>query len=257
MNALILAAGFGSRLMPLTQNKPKCMVECNGKKIIDYEIESLKEAGIKKIAVVGGYLFDVLASHLANQNIVDIYYNEKYVTTNMVSTFFCALDFLHSCIKEGQDLIISYADIIYHPNIVKKLSQAQGEFCVVVDLDWQRLWEKRFENPLNDAETLKVVDGKIIELGKKPKSIKEVEGQYIGLFKFSHTFLKRVIKEYEAMNREAIYDGCNFEKMYMTSFLQHLIYRFNNAQPVFIYGEWGEIDCVKDLEIMENEKIIC
>lgn len=257
MNALILAAGFGSRLMPLTQDRPKCMVECNGKKIIDYEIGALREVGVEKIAVVGGYLFDVLKTHLASQNIDDIYCNENYPTTNMVSTFFCALDFLRLCIENKQDLIVSYADIIYHPSIVKKLFQAQGEFCVVVDLEWKKLWDKRFENSLSDAETLKISNGKIIELGKKPKNFDDVEGQYIGLFKFSYTFLEKVIEEYEAMDVDAIYDGCSFEKMYMTSFLQHLINHFDNAQPVFIQGEWGEIDCVKDLKIMENERITC
>lgn len=66
MNAIILAAGFGSRLMPLTKDQPKCMVEYKNKKIIDYEIEALKSAGINEIAVVGGYLNDVLKNILIN-----------------------------------------------------------------------------------------------------------------------------------------------------------------------------------------------
>ena len=60
MRALILAAGFGSRLMPLTQSKPKCMVEYEGRAIVDYEIEALRACGIDEIAVVGGYLYPVL-----------------------------------------------------------------------------------------------------------------------------------------------------------------------------------------------------
>ncbi|EAL0419980.1 sugar nucleotidyltransferase, partial [Campylobacter coli] len=54
MKAIILAAGFGSRLMPLTKNQPKCMVEYKNKKIIDYEIQALKENNIDEICVVGG-----------------------------------------------------------------------------------------------------------------------------------------------------------------------------------------------------------
>lgn len=256
MNALILAAGFGSRLIPLTSHQPKCMVECKGKRIIDCEIEALRGAGSEKIAVVGGYLFEVLEQHLLSRGISDIFCNSNYANTNMVSTFFCARDFLLECIKTKQDLIVSYADIIYHPSIVKKLEQAQGEFCVVVDLEWERLWRKRFDDPLSDAETLKLGDGKIVELGKKPQSMDEIEGQYIGLFKFSYLFLQRVLEEYDAMDRGGIYDGCSFEKMYMTSFLQYLIDRFDNATPVFINGNWGEIDCVSDLEIMQNESFI-
>ena len=256
MNALILAAGFGSRLMPLTQKQPKCMVEYKGKKIIDYEINALQVSGIKKIGVVGGYLFDVLFSYLSTTyKIKDIFCNDDFANTNMVETFFSAKKFLQQCIEDRQDLIISYADIIYHPRVVQKLMQTQGDFCIVVDLEWRKLWEKRFDNPLSDVETLKIAQGKIIELGKKPKGYDDIEGQYIGLFKFSYTFLKRVIQEYEEMDREALYDGCTFKKMYMTSFLQHLIDYCGNATPVFICGEWGEIDSKKDLEIMQNAEI--
>lgn len=69
MNAIILAAGFGSRLMPLTKDQPKCMVEYKNKKIIDYEIEALKSAGINEIAVVGGYLNDILKNYLNKYDI--------------------------------------------------------------------------------------------------------------------------------------------------------------------------------------------
>ena len=64
--ALILAAGFGSRLMPLTKNVPKTMVEYKGKKIIDYEIQALQNAGFTsdEIAVVGGYKFEILREYL-------------------------------------------------------------------------------------------------------------------------------------------------------------------------------------------------
>lgn len=256
MKALILAAGFGSRLMPLTRNQPKCMVECKGKRVIDYEIEALREEGVGDIGVVGGYLFEVLQEYLSSKSVSKIYCNEDYANTNMVSTLFCAREFLEKCILDKQDLIISYADIIYHSNIIKSLIQAQGDFCVVVDLDWRKLWEKRFEDPLSDAETLKISDGKIVELGKKPKGFEEIEGQYMGLFKFSHSFLQKVLDEYDAMDRGGVYDGCSFEKMYMTSFLQYLIDRFGNATPVFIHGQWGEIDSVKDLEIIQSEDFI-
>ncbi len=68
-----------------------------------------------------------------------------------------------------QDLIISYADIVYSAEIVRALIESQEPLSIVVDKNWRTLWEKRFENPLLDAETLKIREGKVIELGKKPK----------------------------------------------------------------------------------------
>lgn len=101
MKALILAAGFGSRLMPLTQHNPKCMVEYQGRKILDYEITALREAGISKIAVVGGYLFEVLSTYLqSNFAIKDIYYNPSFNTSNMVKTLFCAREWIEFVLKK-------------------------------------------------------------------------------------------------------------------------------------------------------------
>lgn len=250
MKALILAAGFGSRLMPLTKDNPKCMVEYRNKKIIDYEVSALREAGINEIAVVGGYLFGVLKSYVESQfNIKNIYQNKNYDKTNMVQTLFCAREFLESCIKESQDLVVSYADIVYCVEIVRALMESLEPLSIIVDKDWRKLWEKRFANPLLDAETLKLCGGKVKELGKKPQSYEEIEGQYIGLFKFSHDFLPQVLEFYDKLDRGAIYDGKDFANMYMTSFLQGLIDTFDNARAVEIRGGWCEIDFKSDLEI--------
>lgn len=252
MNAIILAAGFGSRLMPLTKDKPKCMVEYFGQKIIDYEIKALKLAGVSEIAVVGGYLNDVLRSYLDKFDIKYFYINENYDKSNMVSTLFCAKDFLLKCIKEKQDLIISYADIVYFEDCVKKLMQSKEELAIVVDKSWQKLWQKRFISPLEDAETLKISNGKIKELGKKAKSYDEIEAQYIGLFKISHDFLSKVMNFYENLDKNQIYDGKDFDNMYMTSFLQAIINKFDNAKAVEINGNWCEIDFMSDLSINLN-----
>ncbi|MDE5603886.1 MAG: phosphocholine cytidylyltransferase family protein [Helicobacter sp.] len=249
MRALILAAGFGSRLMPLTQDNPKCMVEYQGRKIIDYEIIALREAGISKIAVVGGYLFEVLRSYLQSFAIKDIYYNPAFGTTNMVKTLFCASSWMETCIREKEDLIISYADIVYFKESVCRLQSANVPLSIVIDKRWRDLWDRRFSDPLEDAETLKIVNGKIIELGKKARSYEEIEGQYIGLFKFSYEFLPEVLNFYDTLDRKVTYEGKDFDNMYMTSFLQALIDNFHNAEPVEIYGNWCEIDFKSDLEI--------
>lgn len=255
MNALILAAGMGSRLMPLTKNQPKCMVDFKEKKIIDYEIETLKNSGIEKIGVVGGYLFEILKSYLLKKDISIIYQNTRFHETNMVATLFSAKEFLLQCVYEEKDLIISYSDIIYSSSVVENLIRQKEEFSIVVDLKWKEMWEKRFENPLDDAETLKMQQGRVIELGKKPKALCDIQGQYIGLFKFSHTFLPKVIEAYDNMDRNIMYDDCCFEKMYMTSFLQYLIDLFHNAHAVCIEGGWIEIDSRSDLETMQDANI--
>lgn len=248
MKALILAAGRGTRLAPLTNFVPKCMVKYQGKSIIDYELSALKNNGINDIGIVCGYLSNVLRNYLKNEGL-KFYTNDNFMNTNMVYTMFCANELMQECLREKQDLIVSYADIIYQDSIIQKLIHHKGELGVIIDKDWEDLWAKRFENPLSDAETLKISKNKIIEIGKKPHSLSEIQGQYIGLFKFSYQFLGDVLEFYSSMDRNILHDGKDFDNMYMTSFLQALIDKYHNAAPINIHRGWTEIDNLEDLKI--------
>ncbi len=250
MRAIILAAGFGSRLMPLTKEVPKCMVSYKNKKLIDYELEALYESGIKDICIVGGYLFDILIKYVNSKYTnIKFYENINYDKTNMLYTLFCAREFMDQCLKDKEDIIISYADIVYFKDSVLKLIECKYDLGIIIDKRWKELWEKRFSDPLSDAETLQLNNNKIIELGKKAKDYLEIEGQYIGLFKISYSFLSKVLEFYDGLDRNILYDSKDFNNMYMTSFLQSLINAFNNAYAVEIFGNWCEIDFKSDLDI--------
>jgi choline kinase len=221
------------------------MVKFQGKPIIDYIIGAVKQSGINEIVIVSGYKMDVLEKHLAGQSI-KFYANEFYESTNMVSTLFCATPELND------DIIISYTDIIYSSGILKRLIDDPAEFSVVVDRDWKKLWAMRMEDPLLDAETMKVDgDGFIYELGKKPKSYDEINGQYIGLIKIKKDFLRDFIEYYYELDRNAVYDGKNFDNMYMTSLIQSIASNVKKPKAVFISGGWIEIDSVEDLRAYE------
>ncbi len=240
MKMIILAAGQGTRLRPLTNNKPKCMVEYNNKPIIDYIVETARSCSIYDIAVVDGYKKDILERYLKDKKLT-FYTNNKFDSTNMVSTLFCAREFM------DEDIIISYADIIYKKDVLEKLVNSKEDFSVVVDKEWKKLWSIRMENPLEDAETLKVKNGNIIELGKKPQNYSEIEGQYIGLIKVSKDIVNKVIDYYDSLDTNKLYDEKNFDNMYMTSFIQMIIDNLADVKPVYINGGWLEIDSVDDL----------
>tara|TARA_A100001234_G_C12628230_1_gene387064 strand:- start:1254 stop:1994 length:741 start_codon:yes stop_codon:yes gene_type:complete len=242
MKLLILAAGQGKRLMPLTENKPKCMVEYNGKAIIDCIIDTAKNYGIKDIAIISGYKGEVLERYLKEKNLI-FYRNQKYSSTNMVSTLFCAKEFM------DEDLIISYSDIVYKQDVLKKIIESKDDFSLIIDRKWKELWLKRMDNPLHDAETLKIKNGKIVEIGKKPRNYNDIQGQYVGLIKISKNIIEEVKQFYESLDKNIKYDGQNFENMYMTSFIQKIIDNLISVKPVFIDGGWVEIDSVNDLNV--------
>ncbi len=238
MKGIVLAAGEGSRLRPLTDDRPKCMVEYRGKPILDYTIEAFQQGGLAEIIVVGGYKAEAI-----QRSSVRSYLNPRYASTNMVHTLFCAEEEL------TDDIIVSYGDIIYHPDILKTLIADPGIIVVVVDNRWEELWRRRMADPLSDAETMKIdPSGNIVELGKKPNSYADIQGQYIGLFKLARSILPQIRDFYHSLDRTAQYDGKSFDQMYMTSFLQLIADQLHPIRALPIEGGWLEIDSETDLE---------
>lgn len=242
MKAVILAAGQGARLKPLTDDRPKCMVEYQGRPLIEHVVRALRANGVDDIVAIRGYRPEALRCPG-----VRFHDNPRYLETNMVSTLFCAEAEL-----EG-DVIISYSDIVYSPRVIERLLRTEADVGVVIDRDWRRLWEQRMDDPLLDAETLVLdADNHILELGKKARSYEDIQGQYIGLIKVAGSAWPRLRAFYHALDRHADYDGKSFDNMYMTSFLQAVIDRLMPVTAVPIFGEWLEIDVPSDLQISVN-----
>lgn len=240
MRAIILAAGQGTRLRPYTDDRPKCMVEIAGKPLLHHQVAALRGVGVDNILLVGGYRADRL-----DATNVEIDINPRFAETNMVNTLFCAEDWMQA----GADLLIAYGDIVYEPRVLRTLIDIDAPFALSVDREWQRLWELRMEDPLSDAETLKLEDGnRVVELGRKPRSLAEIQGQYMGLIKVRGDSIRVFRQAWHDLDRNALYDGKDFDNMYMTSFIQHLIDVGHEVRAAFTDNGWIEIDTVADLE---------
>ncbi len=249
MKAIILAAGEGTRLRPYTNDRPKCMVEFSGRPLIDHILGTMNECGLNDIVIVAGYRENILKAHLTGKN-VRFVTNPQYNSTNMLATLFFAEN------EMNDDVIISYADIIYKKDILSALMKSEAPFAIAVDRKWKELWSLRMDDPLKDAETLKIDEnGNVKELGKKPLSFDDIQGQYMGLTKISKDAIKKVKDHYHSLDRSQNYDGKDFNHMYMTSFIQHVIDYLMPVKPVFIDGGWIEIDSKDDLEIYNLKEI--
>jgi choline kinase len=242
--ALILAAGQGTRLQPLTNNKPKCLVPLLGKSLLERQVHTLQNAGVDNIHIATGYRSDQIKA--LGFNCTD---NARYAETNMVETLFCALDFIQ---QEG-DLIIAYGDIVYQSENLEALLASDDEIVLMIDAKWKDLWSLRLENPLEDAETLMMDDdGYVTELGKKPDSYERIQGQYTGLIKIRADKIPGLVQFYNKLDRSKTYDGKDFDNMYMTSFLQLLIDSGWQAKAALVNNGWLEVDSVDDLNQYES-----
>lgn len=257
MKVIILAAGQGTRLRPLTDDRPKCMVEVNGRSIIERQLGAMRACGIKdeNITIVCGYCSAVLKKKFEDTNMHFIV-NEQYDTTNMVCSLMCA----RKLMEAEEDIIISYGDIIYGENVFKKILAAEDDMSVIVDDGWYEYWSERCENPLDDAETLMFdEDNYLTEIGQKTTELAKVQSQYIGLMRFRAKGLKAMLDLCTEAKRRSE-NGVplwrttrNYDKMYMTDLLQGLIDEGNKLRAVHIQRDWFEVDDCEDLKVVESK----
>lgn len=237
MKAIILAAGRGSRMKSLTDERPKCLVELRGKPLLEWQLESLRAAGISDIAVVTGYKRELLADRGLSE-----FHNPRWAETNMVSSLACAESWL-----EGEPCIVSYSDIFYSPVAVQSLINSEATLAVTYDPDWLPLWTERFGDPLLDAETFRLTaTSTLVEIGNKPRSVDDVQGQYMGLLRFTPEGWAEVVRLRAELTPQ------RRDSMHMTNTLQRVIDAGRVPIEAIAYnGEWGEVDSSEDLSVYQ------
>lgn len=240
--AIIIAAGRGNRLMPLTDGKPKCLLEVGAKTILERQLEVLRGRGITDIIVVRGYKKELI-------NYPEIKYceNTDYENNNILHSFFYAEK------EMDKGFIFSYSDIIYGEDIVKKLLKTKGDIVLIVDTNWQKHYKGRKKHPVGEAELVKVKNGKIIKIGKDVVKIDESHGEFIGLAKFTDRGVKIIkhvyhdlIKKYK--KEDSFQNAKEFQRAYLTDFIQELVDRDIEVVSADISSTWTEIDTDEDLE---------
>ncbi|MCP5066711.1 MAG: phosphocholine cytidylyltransferase family protein [bacterium] len=244
MKCIILGAGEGNRLRPHTLERPKCLVELAGRPILDYEIAALRAAGLNDIRIVTGYRADQIETRG-----LPCYHNPDYASTNMVTSLMMAREMFDGL----DDVLISYADIIYETQVVDALLACEAGVSMAVNTGWRELWSVRMDDPLSDAESLKLdAEGNVTELGKKPGSYDDIGGQYMGLILFRAPWAGQLGRVYDGLDPSRRYDGKDLPNMYMTSFLQHWIDSISPIRAVEVRGGWLEVDTTEDLEIYQK-----
>jgi len=235
MKGIILAAGRGSRMGSLTSNMPKCRTKIFGKELIEWQLSAMQNSSIDDISIVTGYMSNTFDFQVKYFN------NPKWQSSNMVTSLLAASSWLRS-----DTCIISYSDIVYMPSTIEKLKKSNSGISITYDLKWKDLWSMRFDDPLSDAETFKVKEGCVIEIGSRAKNIKDIEGQYMGLIKTTPDGWSSVENFLSKLSPEII------DKMDMTSLLQKMIGLGVKIDAVPISDPWMEVDTESDLAIYKE-----
>jgi len=184
MQALMLAAGKGSRLGKYTKENTKCMLEINGKPLIVHTLEKLKNTGIKKLIMVVGYKKENVINFLGNEwNGIKIDYVENldFDTTNNIYSLYLAKDKLIE-----DDTILLESDLIFEKEIIEKLINDKRENLAVVDK--YQIWMDGTSVTLDDKNNI------IGFFGKSDFKFQNVRDYYktVNIYKFSKNFSKTI-----------------------------------------------------------------
>jgi choline kinase len=187
MQALILAAGLGSRLQQHTSKSPKALVKVLDKPIIDYQVESLRQCGIFDINIVIGYLGHSIKNHLKKYEGFGCRFsyilNNKYKNTNSAYSFRLAYNLI-----KNEDYIHLNCDIIFSPKTLKKLLHSTYKDVIALD---------RSIALADNMEQVRLYGNKIIEM--KNTRFEGAQGKAVGLAKLSSNtvaWLKEKIDSY-------------------------------------------------------------
>lgn len=233
MKAVILAAGMGSRLRPLTRELPKGLIEIAGKPLLEYSLGALKRNGIKEVILVVGFLAKIIKQRFGQryEDLKIIYVlNQEYSDTGSMYSFSQARRLV------DEDIVLLESDLLYEPKALRTIMDSKHEDVLLVS-DFSG----------SGDEVYVCVDNthRIIDLGKSvsPDSKKKAVGELVGISRFSKAFL---VKLFQKVDNDYARGKVNYH------YEECVLATSNLGNPV--YAEvcrnlaWAEIDNASDLE---------
>jgi choline kinase len=236
--AIILAAGCGKRAKELTKQKPKCMIKVSGRPIISHQTEKFKQQNITEIAVVGGYFPEQIKDPLITQRFI----NDRWQNSNMVRSLLMAENWLcqHPC-------IVTYGDVLFETNAINLLTNNNANIAVTSLASFQETWNMRFSNPLEDIESFRHRSGKLIEIGQPAKSMNDIQGQFMGIVKFTPTGWRQTRHVLDKLSTSKI------DRIDMTGLLNLMVSTNIPVQTLDYEGFWAEIDSLHDYRLVQQQ----
>lgn len=233
-HAIILSAGQGSRLLPLTAERPKCLIEFSGRSLIEWQIEMLARGGVKRIDVVTGFMTDRLEQELGKIN------DPRVEITCHFNPFFKVADNLGSCwiVREQMDgnFLILNGDTLVSEEIVQKVQEG-SDWPIAVTVDVK---------PAYDSDDMKVSRGENGRLARIGKTLtaEESNSESIGFLAFRGEGADLFRETVRQVMRTP--DGVNHWYLKVID----MIADSGKVGTKSIEGlDWAEVDFLNDIEI--------
>ncbi|MEA1072989.1 phosphocholine cytidylyltransferase family protein [Sphingomonas sp. LY160] len=235
MKAIILSAGQGSRLGPLTHDRPKCLIEFNGRSLLDRQLDTLAANGIEEVVVVTGFRDDQIEAVLARRTglpRVRTVFNPFYKVADNLGSLFVAREELDG------DVIVWNGDTLVSDELMARVvaNRDQDGICVTIDR------KDRYDD--DDMKVIAGESGRLRAIGKRIST--GVNAESIGLLAFRGTGASQFRDAIERAMRTT--EGTT---IWYLRVIHHLAQN-GDVWTLDISGEqWGEVDFPEDVESAE------
>jgi choline kinase len=246
MRAIIIGAGRGQRLKPLTDDSHKTMTEIKGQRIIDWILTALRANGIADIVYIEGFNRQVIRDAFPEFTYV---HNALWETNNIMESLMCAEAFM------DEPFITTYCDILYTPEVIRQLIACTADIALGVDTDWRQHYRYRTQHPPTDAEKVTVHGGWVTRVNR---SLNEAEsyGEFIGVAKFSPAGASHLRQHYHRCKAlhagKPFREAALFEKAMLIHLLDEMLEQGVRMAHVDTPGDYREIDTHEDRELAER-----
>lgn len=233
MIAVILAAGMASRLRPLTNNTPKCLLDVKGRSLLERSMDALIGCGVNEFVIVTGYLNhmikDFVAKRYGESIRVNFIHNDVYETTNNIYSLWLAGKAVN-----GKEFLLLDSDLLYDPQIAKNVLASPSENVLTL-----------IRHELGEEEMKVVVDvnGAIVEISKTC-SPAAAAGESLGIEKIGAAYSTALYKELDKMMNQEHLENKFYELAFERLIPQGHTYTVLDASDYFSC----ELDTVADFE---------
>jgi len=246
MRAIIIGAGRGRRLMPTTENAPKCFAEIRGKRILDWTVDALTQGGVTEICFIGGYRIDAVKREYPHFIFRE---NTDWENNNILVSLMCAEDLM------DQPFVTSYSDILFTKDVVADLIASPADLALGMDTDWRTHYKPRTQHPPHDAEKALMKNGRVVRV-HRGIPYEEATGEFIGVAKFSTRGGVLLRERYHQRKSECwgkpYREAAEFQKAYLIHMFQDMIEQGVEFGHADTHGQYREIDTQEDLDLAQR-----
>lgn len=236
-SAIVLAASRGDEMAHLTDDRPKVMLNVNGKPLLQRLIERCRKQQIEQLTVVAGYKADAI-----DNKGVEIIVNENYATTSELASLECARTSFRD------DMVIMYGDLVFRGYILRGLMESDRELTVVVDS--QSNWAAGSGAPdfaFCSAADDRALWGRDIVLNALSTTAQnagtQAHGRWIGMLRAygeGRTWLEQAL--------ETLKQRADFDQLVMRDLINYLVHEGRTIRVIYVHGHWLDVNSLQDLE---------